>query len=58
MRAVLDTNVIVSGVISSAGSPFEVVQAWRIGRFTLVVSPEIIEEVAGVLGRSFFRDRR
>jgi uncharacterized protein len=43
MKLVVDTNVFVSGVFF-AGSPYKVLEAWRRGRVTLVVSPEILEE--------------
>jgi len=43
MRVVLDTNVFVSGVFFS-GPPYEILDAWRHGRLTLVVSPEILNE--------------
>jgi uncharacterized protein len=43
MRVVLDTNVFVSGVFFS-GPPYEILDAWRHGRLTLVVSPEILGE--------------
>jgi putative PIN family toxin of toxin-antitoxin system len=48
LRAVLDTNVIVSGTISSSGTPFEVLEAWRHRRFTLVTSPVILGEAERV----------
>lgn len=48
LRAVLDTNVIVSGTISSTGAPFEVLEAWRHRRFTLVTSPLILKEAERV----------
>jgi putative PIN family toxin of toxin-antitoxin system len=43
MRVVADTNVFISGVFFS-GPPYLVLDAWRRGRITLVVSPEILEE--------------
>jgi uncharacterized protein len=43
MRVILDTNVFVSGIFFS-GPPFEILDAWRHGRLTLVVSPEILAE--------------
>jgi uncharacterized protein len=43
MKVVLDTNVFVSGVFFS-GPPFEILNAWRHGKLTLVVSPEILAE--------------
>lgn len=43
MKAVLDTNVFVSGVFFS-GPPFEILNAWRQGRLQLVVSADILDE--------------
>jgi len=43
MRVILDTNVFVSGVFFS-GPPHEILDAWRHGRLTLVISPEILHE--------------
>ena len=43
MRVILDTNVFVSGVFFS-GPPYDILDAWRHGRLTLVVSPEILNE--------------
>ncbi|MDP3014590.1 MAG: putative toxin-antitoxin system toxin component, PIN family [Candidatus Subteraquimicrobiales bacterium] len=48
LKAVLDTNVIVSGTISSSGAPYEVLEAWRYREFTLIASEKIIEEVERV----------
>jgi putative PIN family toxin of toxin-antitoxin system len=48
LRAVLDKNVIVSGTISSSGAPFEVLEAWRYRRFTVLTSPLILEEAVRV----------
>ncbi|HEU4760046.1 MAG TPA: putative toxin-antitoxin system toxin component, PIN family [Dehalococcoidia bacterium] len=43
-RAVLDTNVIISALISDKGAPRRIFGAWLAGRFTLVTSPSIIAE--------------
>ncbi|MCH7860014.1 MAG: putative toxin-antitoxin system toxin component, PIN family [Candidatus Marinimicrobia bacterium] len=43
MRLVLDTNVFISGVFFS-GPPYQVLEAWRDGRFELVISDEILTE--------------
>jgi putative PIN family toxin of toxin-antitoxin system len=56
-RAVLDTNVLVSGVINPGGSPGAILQALRSKHFTLVSSPPINEEVIRVLNRPYIRDR-
>lgn len=47
MRVILDTNVFVSGVFFS-GPPYEILDAWRHGKLTLVISPEILNEYARV----------
>lgn len=44
----LDTNVIVSGAIGNTGSPFMILEAWRKGRFILITSPILIDEVERV----------
>jgi len=56
-RAVLDTNVFVSGVISSQGSPAAILRALRAERFVLVSSPPINYEIVKVLNRPHIRDR-
>ncbi len=48
-RAVLDTNVIVSGLIASKGTPAELLTAWRNRRFDLVIGPAILREIERVL---------
>jgi len=49
MRVVLDTNVIVSGVISEHGAPRRIIQAWQAQQFTLLTSTLIVAEVSRVL---------
>ena len=56
-RAVLDTNVFVSGLINPKGPPAAVLKALRSGRFTLVSSLPINEEIIEVLNRPTTRDR-
>ncbi|MGH2586721.1 MAG: putative toxin-antitoxin system toxin component, PIN family [Dehalococcoidia bacterium] len=51
MRATVDTNIWVSAVISSLGPPARLEAAFRAGRFILVTSPPLLEEVTGVLLR-------
>jgi putative PIN family toxin of toxin-antitoxin system len=48
-RAVLDTSVLVSGAILSAGAPVEILTAWRERRFDLVIGPTILSELDRVL---------
>jgi uncharacterized protein len=49
LRAVLDTNVLVSGLLSRNGPPARIFDAWREGYFVLLTSPIILEEVWSVL---------
>ncbi|MGH9029312.1 MAG: putative toxin-antitoxin system toxin component, PIN family [Acidimicrobiales bacterium] len=50
MRAVLDPNVIISGLLSPTGSPAALLRAWINGAYELVVSPLLLEELARSLG--------
>jgi uncharacterized protein len=56
-RAVLDTNVFVSGLINPKGAPAAILRALRSKRFILVSSPPINEEIIEVLNRPYLRDR-
>ena len=51
MRAVLDTNVLVSAILSPTGPPDLILQAWRRGAFELITSAPLLMELRGVLGR-------
>jgi len=55
VRVVLDANVLVSAAISAAGPPRQIVSAWVDGRFQLVASPALLEELSDVLARPRFR---
>ncbi|HHW40019.1 MAG TPA: putative toxin-antitoxin system toxin component, PIN family [Syntrophomonadaceae bacterium] len=55
LKAVLDTNILVSGLISPGGTPALLIGAWREKKFELVLSPAILEEVAEVLLRDKIR---
>lgn len=48
MRVVLDTNILLSALISPAGAPARIYEAWKLGRFELVTSVEQLEEFARV----------
>jgi len=49
IRAVLDTNVLLSGLLSNNGPPAQIVDAWLGGRFTLVTSLYLVEEINHVI---------
>lgn len=50
MRMVLDTNVLVSALITPGGLPEQLLQHWEAGEFTLVTSEEQLGEIQRVLG--------
>lgn len=54
-RAVLDPGVLVAALISPAGAPAALVTGWLEGRFELVVSPRLLDELERVLRRPKFR---
>jgi putative PIN family toxin of toxin-antitoxin system len=43
MKAILDTNVLVSGIFFK-GPPHDILVEWKKGKFKLVVSHEILDE--------------
>lgn len=57
LRVVLDTNVIISGLISPKGPPAGILKALKAGRFILVTSQAINEEVLEVMDRPRLRDK-
>ncbi len=57
VRAVVDTNIFVSGFIHQEGLPGQILVAWRAVRFELITSAEINEEILEVLNRPRIRER-
>ena len=51
MRVVLDTNVIVSGLLTPQGAPGQHLRLHAEGAFELIVSPLLLEELSDVLER-------
>lgn len=54
MRAVIDTNVLISGLISNKSFPAKVVDFWVLNKFEPVVSSDIVKEYSAVLIRDKF----
>ncbi|MFM8330069.1 MAG: putative toxin-antitoxin system toxin component, PIN family [Candidatus Methylumidiphilus sp.] len=57
MRVVLDTNTLVSGVISANGPPRRLLNAARAQAFTWFTSPALLAELLDVLSREKFTQR-
>lgn len=56
MNIVLDTNTVISGLFWK-GAPRQVLDLARLGTFTLFTSPDLLAELADVLGRPKFSAR-
>jgi uncharacterized protein len=50
VRAILDPNVIISALLAGEGTPAKVLRAWLDGRFDLIVSALLLEELERALG--------
>ena len=48
MRIVLDTNILISGLLSSVGPPSQLLRFWLEGKFELVTSKAQLEELSRV----------
>ena len=55
MRAVVDTGVLVSGLIRPRGAIGDVLRALRDGRFITIYSTAMVVEIVDVLGRPKFQ---
>ncbi|MDQ1249125.1 MAG: uncharacterized protein QG597_3499 [Actinomycetota bacterium] len=57
MRAVLDTNVVISALLNPTGAPARVVRAWTAGVFEYVASELLLAEVERAFAYSKIRTR-
>lgn len=57
MRAVLDPNVLISAILSPAGTPGRVLRHWLEGGYDLVVSPLLVDELRRALAYPKLRNR-
>ena len=57
MRAVVDVNVLISGVLSAKGPSAEILRASRDGLFELLVSEMLLAELQRTLGYPKLRKR-
>lgn len=49
MRAVLDTNVLISALLTPAGAPARLLRSWRAGGYQLIVSAKLLDELERAL---------
>ncbi len=55
ISAVLDTNVLVSGALTSSSIPGQILNAWRENEFELIISEYIIYELERVFQKAYFQ---
>ena len=55
ISAVLDTNILASGVLTARGAPGQIINAWQDGRFALIVSSHILDELHRTLHKPYFQ---
>jgi uncharacterized protein len=54
-RVVLDTNILASGAISAADTVSRILDEWRSGKFRVIVSAPILDELSRTLQKPYFR---
>ena len=57
MRLILDTNILLSALLSPLGAPAKLLDAWERKKFTLIACDALVEEFRKVSTRPFFRAR-
>jgi len=50
MIVVLDTNVVISALLSPHGAPAEIIRRWQSGDFDVAISPPLLVELRRALG--------
>lgn len=58
MRVVLDTNVLISGILTANGTPGQILEIWRNRKFELLVSDYLFYEVVRVISYPRIRKNR
>ena len=57
MRLVVDTNILVSALLSATSLPARIILLWRAGRFDLLTAAEQLDEFARVTRYPKIRER-
>jgi len=56
VRAVLDTNIIISAFLFPGGNPEKIMKQAYLQKFEMVLSPAMLDELESVLKRKFHYD--
>jgi uncharacterized protein len=56
-KIILDTNVLLSALLSPVGPPAQLLEAWERKKFIVVASEALIAELRDVTSRPFFQAR-
>ena len=56
-RVVIDTNIIVSGIIIARSLPNQLLRAWQKDFFILIISEDILKEIKEVLQKESIREK-
>ncbi|MFN7922734.1 MAG: putative toxin-antitoxin system toxin component, PIN family [Bryobacteraceae bacterium] len=56
-RVILDTNILISGLLISHGLPAQLLEAWERKLFALVACADLLAEFREVASRPFFKAR-
>jgi uncharacterized protein len=57
MRAVLDTNIVISALLIQTGNPAAIYRAWQAGHFTLLTCTEHLDELRATLRKPAIAER-
>ncbi len=57
IRAVIDTNILIRSILNPNGPTGRILKELKAGRFQLLYSEPLLEELADVLGRPRFRNK-
>jgi putative PIN family toxin of toxin-antitoxin system len=57
VRLVIDTNILVSGLLAATSLPAQLVVLWRIGRFDLLTTADQLDELMRVTRYPKIRER-
>lgn len=57
IKAVIDTNIFVSGLILKSGNSYKILELWRKNKFVVITSKLIIQEITKVLNYPKFQKK-